>query len=134
ERADEAIAAALASCHERLQRVSREYGGHLLRESGDAVIAAFPRAGDALRGAIAGQQALQDFGFWILDFGLPAGGISEADGRPPDCSGGSWRPECGWSTWACIACAGKRPERGGRRPSGSSRSNIRGWHSRRFLP
>ena len=32
----------MASCHERLQRVSREYGGHLLRESGDAVIAASP--------------------------------------------------------------------------------------------
>jgi hypothetical protein len=66
------MAAALVR-HDALAAATiQEHEGALVkhRGEGDSLFAVFARAVDAVAAAVALQQALQDFGFSILDFGL----------------------------------------------------------------
>jgi predicted ATPase/class 3 adenylate cyclase len=79
EQHPEAMHAALARHNQLLHQTIEAHGGHVFKTVGDQFCAAFAAAPDALAAALAAQQALQNFEFWILDFGLPAGGGAETE-------------------------------------------------------
>jgi predicted ATPase/DNA-binding SARP family transcriptional activator/class 3 adenylate cyclase len=58
EKTGDAFKEALARHHALLRRCFGEHDGHVVKEMGDGFLVAFSRAGDALAGAVAGQEAL----------------------------------------------------------------------------